>query len=65
MPDDFDIAHASDDEKRAYAAGLNASTRPPLTRDEIRSMSAQEIMARKREVDEVLKRGVEVVSDDD
>lgn len=63
----FDPKSASAEEKAAYAAGLAAKIEgetPPLTLADIRGMSAREIMARKREVDAVLREPIKPTDDE-
>lgn len=56
----------SDEQKAAYHQGqVDARTKPKLTLDDIRQMSTADIMARKHEVDAVLREPREQVSDDD
>jgi hypothetical protein len=56
----------SDEQKAAYHQGAQeALERPKLTLADIRQMSTQEIMSRKREVDAVLRQPREQVNDDD
>ncbi len=56
----------TDAEKAAYHRGqADALEKPKLTLADIRAMDAKEIMARKREVDDVLRNPVATQGDDD
>jgi hypothetical protein len=56
--------YESEEARKAFAAGMEQAAKEfqgePLTLADIRGMTAKEIMARKREVDEVLRRPREV-----
>lgn len=68
MPDEQELFD-SDAEKKAYARGVADTAAkladPPLTIEDVRNMSVAEIVKRKREVDEVLRRPRERVKDDE
>jgi len=56
----------TDEQKAAYHQGqADAHSQSKLTLDDIRQMSTAEIMARKNEVDSVLRNPTRQVSDDD
>lgn len=60
MTPPYDPETATAEEKAAYHQGaLDALADPPLTRDQIRKMSTQEVKERMSEVKEVLRRGVD------